>query len=186
MKKLDDNTLGRLKLNILRGIVYAILIFLCFLCLFFFYLMVINATRSNAQLATGFTLLPKEHFFDNLVNAWNDASINIPRGMLNSLIVALSTAVLTTYFSALTAYGIHAYDFKGKRLAFTFIMAVMMIPPQVSALGFVQVMNKLHLNNNYIPLIVPGIAAPVVFFYMKQYMESVLPLDLVDAARIDG
>ena len=185
-KKLSDNTRGLIKLTVLRIIVYAILIFLTALCLFFFYLMVINASRSNAQLATGFTLLPKENFIKNLVNAWNDSSINIPRGMLNSLIIALSSAVLTTYFSALTAYAIHAYDFKGKRAVFTFIIAVMMIPAQVSALGFVQMMNKLHLTNSYIPLIIPGIAAPVVFFYMKQYMESVLPLDVIDAARVDG
>ena len=185
-KRISDNTRGLIKLTVLRVIVYAILIFLTALCLFFFYLMIINATRSNAQLATGFTLLPKENFLKNLVNAWNDSSINIPRGMLNSLIIALSTAVLTTYFSALTAYAIHAYDFKGKRAVFTFIIAVMMIPAQVSALGFVQMMNKLHLTNSYIPLIIPGIAAPVVFFYMKQYMESVLPLDVIDAARVDG
>ena len=186
MKKLSDNTWGKIKLTILRVIVYAILVFLCVLCLFFFYLMIVNASRSNAQLQTGFTLLPKENFFRNLVNAWNDASINIPRGMLNSLIIALATAVLTTYFSALTAYGIHVYDFKGKKFVFTFIMAIMMIPAQVSALGFVQLMNKFNLTNSYIPLIIPGIAAPVVFFYMKQYMESVLPLDLVAAARVDG
>ncbi|MBQ1407792.1 MAG: carbohydrate ABC transporter permease [Eubacterium sp.] len=184
--KLSDNTRGLIKLTVLRVIVYAILIFLSILCLFFFYLMIINATRSNAQLATGFTLVPKSHFIDNLVNAWNDSSINIPRGMLNSLIIALSSAVLTTYFSALTAYGIHAYEFKGKKMIFTFIIAVMMIPAQVSALGFVQMMNRFHMTNNYIPLIVPAIAAPVVFFYMKQYMESVLPLEVVDAARVDG
>ena len=183
---LSDNTKGRIKLIFLRIIVYTILVFLCILCLFFFYLMIINATRSNAQLATGFTLLPKEHFIDNLVNAWNDSSINIPRGMLNSLIIALSSSVLTTYFSALTAYGIHVYDFKGKKLIFAFIIAIMMIPSQVSALGFVQMMNKLHLTNNYIPLIVPSIAAPVVVFYMKQYMESVLPLEIIDSARVDG
>ena len=183
---LSDNTKGRIKLIFLRIIVYSILVFLCILCLFFFYLMIINATRSNAQLATGFTLLPKEHFIDNLVNAWNDSSINIPRGMLNSLIIALSSSVLTTYFSALTAYGIHVYDFKGKKLIFAFIIAIMMIPSQVSALGFVQMMNKLHLTNNYIPLIVPSIAAPVVVFYMKQYMESVLPLEIIDSARVDG
>ena len=185
-KKLDENAKGRIKLTVLRVIVYAILIFLCALCLFFFYLMIINATRSNAQLATGFTLLPKENFIKNLVNAWNDASINIPRGMINSLFIALSSAVITTYFSALTAYGIHAYDFKGKKAVFTFILAIMMIPAQVSALGFVQMMNELKLTNSYIPLIVPSVAAPVVFFYMKQYMESVLPLDLVAAARVDG
>ena len=182
-----ENTMGRVKLTVLRIIVYAILIFLCVLCLFFFYLMIVNASRSNAQLATGFTLLPKENFIKNLlVNAWNDASINIPRGMVNSLFIALTSAVVTTYFSALTAYGIHAYDFKGKKFVFTFILAIMMIPAQVSALGFVQMMNELKLTNSYIPLIVPSVAAPVVFFYMKQYMESVLPLDLVGAARVDG
>ena len=186
MKRMDDNAKGRLKLFLMRVVVYAILIFLTFLCLFFFYLMIINATRSNAQLATGFSLLPKENFFTNLKNAWNDTSIDIPRGMLNSLVIALSSAVLTTYFSALPAYGIHVYDFQGKKQAFIFIMAVMMIPPQVSALGFVQMMNKLHLTNSFIPLIVPSIAAPVVFFYMKQYMESVLPLEIIDAARVDG
>ena len=177
---------GKIQLTLLRIIVYTILVFLTVLCLFFFYLMIINATRSNAQLATGFTLLPKGNFFVNLKNAWNDASINIPRGMLNSLIIALSSAVITTYFSALTAYGVHVYEFKGKKLVFTFIMAIMMIPSQVSALGFLQLMNKWNLTNNYIPLIVPGIAAPVVFFYMKQYMESVLPLEVIDAARVDG
>lgn len=184
--RFSENTQGKIKLTVLRVIVYAILVFLTFLCLFFFYLMIVNATRSNAELATGFSILPKGNFFINLKNAWNDASINIPRGMLNSLIIALSSAVITTYFSALTAYGIHAYDFRGKKLVFTFIMAIMMIPSQVSALGFLQLMNKMHLTNSYIPLIVPGIAAPVVFFYMKQYMESVLPLDVIDAARVDG
>ncbi len=181
-----ENTWSRIKLNILRVVVYAILIFLCALCLFFFYLMIVNASRSNAQLQQGFTLIPRENFIKNLVNAWNDASINIPRGMLNSLFIALTSAVLTTYFSALTAYAIHAYDFRGKKLVFTFILAIMMIPAQVSALGFVQMMTKLGLTNSYIPLIIPSIAAPVVFFYMKQYMESVLPLDLVAAARVDG
>ena len=183
---MSENTKSRLMMTLLRVVVYAILIFLTILCLFSFYLMIVNASRSNAQLQAGFRILPQEHFWDNLKNAWNDASINIPRGMLNSLFIAVTSAALTTYFSALTAYGVHVYDFKGKKLVFTFIMAIMMIPAQVSAVGFVQMMNKLHLTNNYIPLIIPSIAAPVVFFYMKQYMESVLPLEIVEAARCDG
>ncbi len=177
---------ARAQLMFLRVIVYAILIFLSILCLFAFYMLIINATRSNYQLQAGFTLFPGGHLVDNLKNAWTDSSINIPRGLLNSLIVALSTAVLTTYFSALTAYGIHAYDFKLKKLAFTFIMAVMVIPQQVSAVGFVQLCYKFGLTNNFLMLILPGIAAPIVFFYMKQYMESVLPMELVEAARVDG
>ena len=183
---MNENTKSRLMMTLLRVVVYAILIFLTVLCLFSFYLMIVNATRSNAQLQAGFRLLPQEHFWDNLKNAWTDASINIPRGMLNSLFIAAVSAALTTYFSALTAYGVHVYNFKGKNLVFTFIMAIMMIPAQVSAVGFVQMINKFHLTNNYIPLIVPSIAAPVVFFYMKQYMESVLPLEIVEAARVDG
>ncbi len=181
-----DNTKGRIQLLVARFFAYAILIFLSVLCLFSFYMLIINATRSNAQLQAGFTLLPNNNFLVNLKNAWTDASINIPRGMLNSFFVAACNAVLTTYFSALTAYGIHAYNFRLKKAAFFFIMAVMMIPPQVSAVGFIQLMYKFNLTNNYLPLILPSIAAPVVFFYMKQYLESVLPMEMVEAARMDG
>lgn len=86
----------------------------------------------------------------------------------------------------MTAYAIHVYDFKLKKFIATFILAVMMIPTQVTALGFIDLVDDLHLTNNFIPLIIPSIAAPVTYFYMKQYMESTLPLSLVEAARIDG
>ena len=181
-----DSRKAKLMLTVSRIVVYAILIFLSILCLFAFWLLFVNASRSHSDLQGGFQLLPDKYLLTNLVNAWNDASINIPRGMLNSFIVAGSTALLTTYFSALTAYGIHAYTFRLKKFAFTFIMAVMVIPTQVSAVGFYQMCVKLGWTNSYIPLIVPGIAAPVVFFYMKQYMESVLPMEIIDAARVDG
>ena len=174
------------RLQASRFVVYVILIFLSVVCLFSFYMLFVNATRSNANLQGGFRLLPSNYFFKNLSNAWTDASINIPRGMLNSFIIASCTAVLATYFSALTAYGIHAYNFRFKKAAFTFIMAVMVIPNQVSAVGFYQMCVKLGWTNSYLPLILPGIASPVVFFYMKQYMESVLPMEIVDAARVDG
>ena len=169
-----------------RFVAYAILIFLAVLCLFSFYMLIVNSSRSNSQLQSGFQLWFSDNFGTNLANAWNDSSINIPRGMLNSFLIAAACAVLTTYFSALTAYGVHVYEFKLKKAAFYFIMAVMMIPPQVSAVGFIQLCYSLKLTNNYIPLIVPSIAAPVVFFYMKQYLESVLPMEMVEAARIDG
>jgi multiple sugar transport system permease protein len=86
----------------------------------------------------------------------------------------------------MTAYAIHAYDFKLKRFIYPFILMIMMIPTQVTALGFVQLVSKMKLEDSFIPLIVPTIASPVTFFYMKQYMESSLPLSLVEAARIDG
>jgi len=182
----SDSRRARLMLQASRAVVYAILIFLSVLCLFSFYMLIVNSTRSNADLQGGFRLAFSDQFFVNLYNAWTDASIDIPRGMLNSFIIAASSAVLSTYFSALTAYGIHAYNFKLKKAAFTFIMAIMVIPNQVYAVGFYQMCVRLGWTNSYIPLILPGIAAPVVFFYMKQYMESVLPMEIVDAARVDG
>ncbi len=107
-------------------------------------------------------------------------------GLLNSLLVAGLSAVLSTYFSVMTAYAIHAYDFKLKKFMFTFILMIMMIPTRVTALGFLQLVSWMRLEDSFIPLIVPSIAAPVTFFYMKQYMESSLPLSLIEAARIDG
>jgi len=174
------------QLTVLRIVVYVILIFLSILCLFSFYMLFINASRLNGQLQAGFTLIPGGHMLENFKNAWTDSSINIPRGLLNSFLVASATAILTTYFSALTAYGFQAYDFKGKKFLFGFIMAIMVIPSQVSASGFVQLCYKYGLTNNYLMLILPGIAAPIVFFYIKQYMESNLPMEIVDAARVDG
>ena len=182
----SDSRKAKAMLTLSRVVVYIILIFLSVLCLFSFYMLIINATRSNADLQGGFRLLPQGNFLINLKNAWTDVSINVPRGMVNSFLVAASTALVTTYFSALTAYGLHAYDFKLEKAATTFILAVMVIPKQVSATGFVQMCYKLGWTDNYLPLILPGIAAPVVFFYMKQYMASVLPMEIVDAARVDG
>ena len=94
--------------------------------------------------------------------------------------------VLSVYFSALTAYAIYAYDFKFKNAAFTIILLIMTMPMQVSALGFLRLMDNMHLTNTLWPLILPSIAAPTVFFFMKQYMDSSLPKELIEAARIDG
>ncbi len=181
-----DSRKAKLMRTVSRVLVYSILIFLSVLCLFSFYMLFVNSTRSHSDLQGGFQILPDTHLFINLYNAWTDSSINIPRGMFNSFLIAACTALLSTYFSAMTAYGIFAYNFKLKKLAFTFILAVMVIPNQVYAVGFYQMCMKLGWTNSYLPLILPSIAAPVVFFYMKQYMDSVVPKDIIDAARVDG
>ena len=152
----------------------------------FFAILLINATKTNFQLQNKFSIIPGTNFLVNLKNAWLDASIDIPRGMLNSLIVALTSSLLTTYFSALTAYGIFAYDFNGKKVICTFILGIMMIPTQVNAVGFIQLAYKYNLTNKLLMLIIPSIAAPAVFFYMIQYLQATLPMELVEAARIDG
>ena len=168
-----------------RAIAYTVLIIISFLCLFWFYVLFINATRSNGELGKGFTVVPSTHLIENLTNLIK-GTLPVLRGMLNSLIIASLSAACCTYFSTMTAYSIHAYDYAGRKAIFTFILTIMMIPTQVTALGFVKLVQSLHLENNFIPLIVPSIAAPVTFFYLKQYMDSNLPGELIEAARIDG
>lgn len=165
---------------------YIVLIFLAIVCLFPLYVMVINSSHASNEIARGLLIIPGGWFFKNFKNTVTDASIPILRALLNSLMVSAACAVCTTYSSTLTAYALHAYDFKGRKAIRTFILAIMMVPGQVTALGFYDLMKTFGLLDNYIPLIVPTIAAPVVYFFMIQYMQGALPLEIVEAARIDG
>ncbi|MCI6409765.1 MAG: carbohydrate ABC transporter permease [Lachnospiraceae bacterium] len=168
-----------------RALAYIVLILISFLCLVWFYILFINATRAHSELTKGFTIIPSTFLAQN----WKTlvtGTLPIWRGLANSLIVAGLTAALSTYFSTVTAYAIHVYRFPGRKFIQSFILAIMMIPTQVTALGFVNFMRKLKLMDTFIPLIVPAIAAPAVFFYMKQYLTGALPLSIVEASRIDG
>ena len=174
-----------LPIGVRRAIAYIVLIFLTILCLFWFYILFINATRSHSQIQTGISFIPGGHLYENWSNLIH-SSQPVVSGMLNSIIISTCCAALCTYFSTMTAYAIHVYDFKGKKFMFTFILAIMMIPTQVTALGFVRFMDTLGFMDTFIPLIVPVVASPVTFYYMKQYMESALPISIIEAARIDG
>lgn len=185
MMKENNNLKKGLGIRTRRMIAYVVLALVSFFCLFWFYILFINATRSNGELQSGFTPFPSTHLLENWHNLI-DGTLPIWRGMFNSLIVALLSAGLSTYFSTMTAYAIHAYQFRMKQFVYAFILAVMMIPTQVTALGFVKLISGMQLEDTFVPLVVPAIAAPVTFFYMKQYMESTLPLSLIEAARIDG
>lgn len=167
-------------------VAYIVLIVLTFLCLFFFYILIVNATRSHSQIQKGFSFLPGKAFMYNLNHVLNDANIPVLSGIKNSLIVSSLSALLATYFSALTAYGLYAYDFKLKKPAFIFIMLILVMPTQVSALGFINLITKMGMLNTLYPLFLPSIAAPAVFYFMYSYMQASLPLELVEAARIDG
>lgn len=168
-----------------RTVAFLVLVVISFFCLCWFGILFINATRSNGELQAGFTLIPGSHLLDNWRNLIH-GTLPVWRGMINSLIVAGCSAVFSVYFSTMTAYAIHAYDFRLKRFIYPFILMIMMIPTQVTALGFVRLVSGMRLEDSFIPLVMPTIAAPVTFFYMKQYMESSLPLALIEAARIDG
>lgn len=172
------------KLN--KFIRYTVLILISILCLFSFYLLIVNSTRAHSQIQKGFSFTFGDFFSANLKNVLSNKELPVLRGIINSLLVSSLSALLATYFSILTAFSIQTYEFRFKKIAFTFIMMIMMVPNQVSALGFMSWMGKLNLMDSLIPLFLPAIASPIVFYYMFAYMQSNLPKAIVEAARMDG
>ncbi len=169
-----------------RNIAYLVLIILTVLSLLPFFVLIINATRSHAQIQKGFSPFPGLSFGSNLVKLLSNPNIPVLKALINSVFVSVMAALLTTYFSAMTAYGIYMYNFKLKNAAFKLIMMLMMIPTQCSTLGFLSLLTKLKLIDTLAALYIPAIASPVVFFYMYQAMQATLPYSIVEAARIDG
>ena len=183
MDNLRTNRTFALGLN--KTIIYIACIFLSLLSILPFLIMFVNATRSTPEIQSGLSLLPSTHLLTNW-EALIDKSFDPFRGFLNSLIISLGSTVCAVYFSALTAYGLVVYNWKWRQPFFTFILCVMMIPTQASAIGFYQFMYQLGWTNNYLPLILPAIAAPAVVFFMRQYLLATLSMEIVEAGRIDG
>lgn len=170
--------------KIKKAILYILLILLAVVCLLPFLLMMVNATRSGVEITHSFTLIPSTHLVENWKIVFS--YFNLFKGMFNSLVVSVPATLLTAYFSAMTAYGLAMYKFKGSKVIFTAILVFMMIPGQLSLIGFYNLCTKLKLVNSYIPLIIPAIAAPGTVFFLRQYILSALSPSLIEAARIDG
>ena len=179
-------------IKIRTTIVTIIMILLAIISLLPIYILVVNATRTSVDISGhGISLIPGLNLFNNIGtlmdwSATNKIQYDAFIGYRNSGIIAFSTTILTVLFSGMTAYGLVVYDFKLRNIAYTIILAVMMIPVQVTSVGFYQFMSRLGLTDSYIPLIIPAVAAPAVVFFMRQYMKSSFPLEIVEAARIDG
>lgn len=164
---------------------YIVCIFLCILSILPFWIMAVNSTRTSVDIQQGISLIPSSHLIYNVKNFLSQYK-EVWRNMANSAFIATASTFLCVYASSMVAYGLTVYRFKGKNFAWSFILAVMMVPAQVSSIGFFRFMQQLDLLNTYIPLVIPAIAAPSVVFFMKQYMKNGLPLEIIDAARIDG
>lgn len=175
----------KLNTTLMRIFVYIVLITLVIVTIVPIWLLLVNATRSTPEIQQGLSMLPSTHLVDNY-KLLESRGINIPRGFANSLFVAVASTAITVYFSLLTAYGIVVYEFKGKKFFSNFIVVLVMIPMQLTIIGFFQYMSRLGLTDNYASLILPLIANAGGVFFGKQYLESMVIQDLIDAARIDG
>ena len=167
-------------------VIYVVCIFLAILSIFPFWIMIVNATRSTTQIQQhAVSLIPSTYLMNNF-KILTVKSFSPMVGFKNSVIISTCATLCATYFSTLTAYAIVVYDWKLKNAFFSFVMAIMMIPAQVTMIGFYQMVYKIGMTNNLLMLIIPSIAAPSMVFFMRQYMIPSLPLEIVQAARIDG
>ncbi|HFK2930867.1 TPA: carbohydrate ABC transporter permease [Clostridioides difficile] len=167
-----------------KSVIYIGLVVLTIACIIPFLMMIINATRSNEEVLSGFSLIPGNSLAENY--AALSSYVNIWSGFKNSLIIAVLVTVLSGYFSALTAFGFAFYQFKGKNGMFVFMLVMMMVPGQLGLIGFYELSKNLGLLDSYIPLIVPAIASPFTVFFVRQYVQTVLHPSLIEAARMDG
>ena len=159
--------------NLLRVLIYVALAILMIITLAPIWMLLVNATRSTVQIQQGLSFVPSTHMFENYAILVG-RGLNLPRGFVNSTFVAVSVTVVSVYFSLLTAYAIVVYNFPGKKLFYSFILVLVMLPLQLSIIGFFQYMSRLGLTDTYVPLILPAIASAGAVFFGKQYLESVV------------
>lgn len=188
--KIQKNPQGKVNSSaidiIIKVIIYISCIFLAILSITPFWIMIVNSTRSTPEIqSSAVSLIPSKYLIRNL-NILLGKTFNPAVGFTNSAIISTFSTMCAVYFSSLTAYAIVVYDWKLRRIFFSFIMAIMMIPAQVTMIGFYQMVYKLGFTNNLLMLILPAVAAPAMVFFMRQYMAPTLSIEIVQAARIDG
>ncbi|OJV66910.1 MAG: sugar ABC transporter permease [Clostridiales bacterium 38-18] len=166
-------------------IVYAFLAFLVLVSVVPFWIVLINATRDGMSISTqGMSLLPGKSLVENYKILTSNA--DVVQGFINSLKISVLVTILSGYFSALTAYGFHMYNFRGKNFLFGIILIFMMVPSQLAFLGYVKWMTQLGLMDTHAALIIPSIASIGTVFFLRAYISSSLSKELIESARIDG
>jgi multiple sugar transport system permease protein len=170
--------------RISSGTLYVFLGILAFLSVMPFYITMINATHTDVSIVSNLNLLPGNNLQRNFQHV--SRSMNILRGFANSLTVSIPSVVLSLYFGAMTAYGFAKYRFRYSNALFFFVIMTLMVPMQLGLVGYFLLHSRLGLLDTYIPLILPWIAHPPTVFFMKMYIDSAIPDELIEAGRIDG
>ena len=132
--------------KIIKVFIYIVCVILTVLSILPFWIMIVNATRSTTQIQQhAVAFIPSTYMMNNF-KILTGKSFNPMVGFKNSLIVSTFATLCATYFSTLTAYAVVVYDWKLKNAFFSFVMAVMMIPAQVTMIGFYQMADKLGVD----------------------------------------
>jgi multiple sugar transport system permease protein len=165
---------------------YAFLLCGAFIMVLPFYYMMIFATHSNTDILS---VPPPSWVGNHLVDNIKDLIERRPhfwRSLFISLWVAFCTTALNLFFCSLAGYAFAMYEFKFKNKLFGFVLATMLMPGFVSMIPTILLMSHLGWINSMKALIVPGACSALGIFMMRQYIESSIPKEIVEAARMDG
>ena len=128
-------------------------------------------------------LIPETPVLDNYFYIFKEK--NLLRVLANTFFVALSTTMLSLFFTALGGYGFAKFNFLGKNILFALLLATMVIPGAVMMVPSFVIMRELGWVDKFWPLIIPGAANAFGIFFFRQYISTIND-ELMDAARIDG
>jgi len=131
------------------------------------------------------SLVPAQHFIENAQRVF-DSVAGFWTPLLNSTIIAVVTSVSVVLFSTLAGYSFSKLRFRGRSQLLVFVIATMAVPTQLGVVPLFIVMAKLGWTGSLAAVIVPGMVTAFGVFWMTQYLESALPYELIEAARVDG
>ncbi len=146
---------------------------------------VVSSLRTDQQLMFTPWALPSELHFENYLRAWKDAQIG--QFFANTLIVVIPSLFFTLLLSAMVAYVLARYDFRGREFVRYLFMGGMMFPIILALVPLYFVMEFLHLRNTFPGLIIVYVAFsfPFTVFFLTGFFKT-LPRELMEASIIDG
>jgi multiple sugar transport system permease protein/cellobiose transport system permease protein len=147
-----------------------------------FYAMIVMGTYDSFQLFH-FNGLPSNYIWHNFKTISNT---EFPTFMMNSVIMSLFSVVLSLLTSALCGYGFAKFRFKGNKMLYNIVLFTMMVPSQLSIVAYVYEMKIFHLNDTLVPSILPYVFAGFGVFWMTQYIKDIVPMEVLESARIDS
>lgn len=162
---------------------YLILTLITLISLYPFYTMLVMGTYKTEDLFKQIPLIPGSYFMENLRVVLEADFLNT---YANSLFVGIVSTVVSVTVSAMIGYGMNVYHFRFKKLVTGFIMLTMMVPTQIGIIGYMIEMRNMGLQNTLMPMVFIWFAHGFGAFWMIQFIEGALPMEIVESARIDG
>jgi ABC-type glycerol-3-phosphate transport system permease component len=151
-----------------------------------FIYMISGSFKFNAEIFSyPLRFIPTNPTLENYQRLLGGEEIPYLRQVFNSAVISVAQTLLSLFVSSLVGWGFAKYEFRGKKVLFTFLIATMMFPMQVTLVPLFLLMVRFTLLDTYWAIILPGALSAFGVFLMRQTMLAV-PNDLLDAARIDG